>query len=246
MTSIITPSLVPVVNNAKLATVNTPTGKFAFMSALGTVPTSGWSGVVLSPVYYATPPADGIWDVDFVADPPSGQVLPIELPVAATLLEPSPDWLKGIRIRASENEIVETGLFVSTMAENESDYAKTVHNKQLEEYSSNAIVSKEIAVYDDSHQPIGFCGGFPPSIKMKKLRHRLVLTIVGPDEAKIRRCINEAIAAGLLAAIVAVFITGGAALSAAIAALKSYLISCLGASFDMRVDRKSHWIEWCT
>lgn len=246
MANLIDPILVPVVNDGKLAKVNTPVGSFAFISALGTVPTSGWSGFSLSPVYPIKPPSDGIWDIDFIADPPSGQTLPFELPVSATILEPAPDWLKGVRIRAATNEKVITDLLVSAMENQVDDYASNTHNKLLESYSSRAIISKEIAVYDDSFQPIGFCSGFPPRVKMKKLRHRLVLTIEGPDEGKIRRCINEAIAAGLLAAIVAVFITGGAALSAAIAALKSYLVSCLGSSFTIRVDRKSHWIEWCT
>lgn len=246
MTNLIDPVLVPIVNSAKLGTVKTPVGKFAFISALGTVPTSGWSGVALSPVYYVKPPEDGILDIDFVADPPSGHVLPIDLPVSATILEPAPDWLKGIRIRAAKNEVVESDTFVSAMSQQDDDFATKVHNKQLESYSTRAIVSKEIAVYDDSFQPIGFCSGFPPKVKMKKLRHRLTLKIEGPDEGKIRRCINEALAAGLIAAIIAAFVTGGAALSAAIAALKSYLISCLGASFSVRVDRSSHWITWCT
>lgn len=246
MANLIDPTLVPVVNDGKLATIKTPTGKFAFVSALGTVPTSGWSGIALSPVYYVKPPSDGIWDFDLVADPPSGEVLPFKLPVAATILEPAPDWLKGVRIRAATNDKVITEILVAAMAKSDDDYASTVHNKALEGYANRAIISKEIAVYDDSFQPIGFCGGFPPKVKMKKLRHRCVLTIEGPDEGKIRRCINEAIAAGLVAAIIAVWLTGGAALSAAIAALKSYLISCLGSSFSVRVDRKSHWITWCT
>src|SRR5438309_5827785 len=38
----------------------------------GTVATSGWSSPRLAPYYYLTPPTDGIWDFDFVADEPTG------------------------------------------------------------------------------------------------------------------------------------------------------------------------------
>ncbi len=88
------------------------------------------------------------------------------------------------------------------------------------------------------------CGGF--HIKMKKLRHQLELTVTGPDEARIRSCINQATTAGLIAAIVAAFATGGGALSAAVGAFLAALEACLGASFQVRIDNQSHWIEWCT
>lgn len=245
MANLIDPTLVPVVDDAKAVRFDTPIGSFLFVSATGRVPTSGWSDVALSPHYYAAPPADGIWDFDFIADAPSGLVLPIELPVSASVADGAPNWMKGIRVRAGKNEKLVTN-FLSLTQEKVADDLAFQASGFTENFSSRAIISQEIAVYDDSFQPIGFCSGFPPKVKMKKLRHRLILTIEGPDERKIRRCINEAIAAGLLAAIIAVFVTGGAALSAAIGALKSYLVACLGSGFEVRIDRRSHWIEWCT
>ncbi|MCZ8072977.1 MAG: hypothetical protein O9341_02485, partial [Paucibacter sp.] len=106
------------------------------------------------------------------------------------------------------------------------------------------LYRQDIASYDDSFNPIGFCGF--GSIKMKKLHHTLTLTVDGPDEAKIRRCVEEAMAVGLVAAIVAAFVTGGGALSAAVSAFLTQLEGCLGDSFSVRIDDRSEWVEWCT
>ena len=111
--------------------------------------------------------------------------------------------------------------------------------------AGSVIYQRELAVYDDSFQPIGFCSGFG-RIKMKKLRHELTLTVEGPDQKQIIDCVERSIAVGLIAAIIAAYVTGGAALSAAISAFLANLKSCLGEGFSVRVDDRSHWIEWCT
>jgi hypothetical protein len=232
--------LVKSVEKATAVAVRTPLGRQVFVAAIGIVPTSGWSGERLSPHYYVHPPADGIWEFSFVADPPAGPVLDVEVPVAAVTVRPCPDWVKGVKIIAADNN--KTVLLKREGKLREAENA----GGRFAARTSNVIYSDVIAVYDDSFQPIGLCGGFPPHIKMKKLRHELTLTVEGPDEAKIRRCVEQAIAAGLIAACIAAFVTGGAALPAAIAAATSALQGCLGRGFTVRFDDRSHWIEWCT
>lgn len=222
----------------RLPLIGPPGGRRIFVAAIGVVPSSGWSNAHLSPRYYITPPADGLWEFDFVADPPVGIVLAVELPIAATTLQPCPNWVRGVKIIAEQND-------ETVMLEREAELLEADSLiKKRKTVAGNVIVSERIAVYDDSFQPIGLCGGF--HVKMKKLRHELTVTIEGPDEAKIRRCLQQAVAAGIIAAIVAAFVTGGAALAAAISAALSSLEACLGSSFKVRFDNRSHWIEWCT
>jgi hypothetical protein len=86
------------------------------ITADGDVPTSGWTQPSLSPWFYVVPPADGIQDFDFVAEPPTGIVLPVVSPIsvhAVIARDPKDYWgkgkpLKGVRIHARENSIVAT------------------------------------------------------------------------------------------------------------------------------------------
>ena len=74
--------------------------------AVGSVTSSGWTNARLSPYYYITPPADGIYDFDLEATPPTGIALAVISPIAATLVVPTlPSWLKGVRIHASANNL---------------------------------------------------------------------------------------------------------------------------------------------
>ncbi len=66
----------------------------------GVAATSGWTDPHLSPFVYITPPDDGIQEFDFVATPPSGIVIPVETPIAATWEGNLPNWAKGIRIHS--------------------------------------------------------------------------------------------------------------------------------------------------
>jgi hypothetical protein len=216
-------------------------GQRLLINAVGTVPTSGWSDVRLNPVFYIDPPADGIWDFDLIGDPPVGPVLTVSLPVSATGTFSCPDWVRGVRVRA-ENGVIEDDVGFAERTAAVSNAKSRIDPLQ---FAGTAIIEETIAVWDDSHQPIGFCSGWPPKLKMKKLRHNLVVTIEAPDGNQIRRCLNEAAAAGLVAAIAAVVLTGGGALAAAIGAYVSYLKGCI-ANASVRVDNRSHWIEWCT
>jgi len=237
------PKSVPEVKSVSVIMFDTPTGPFLLVQATGVVPTSGWSGIALSPQYNIAPPEDGILVFDLIAHIPVGPVLQVISMVSAETIEPAPDWLKGVTIRGSTNSVttdkIENASRENTINIFNNDNAFTKDER-------NYIFNQTVAVYDDSFQPIGLCSGFG-SIKMKKLRHEITLIIEGPDESKIRRCFEESVAAGLIAGIAAVFLTGGLALSAALAAFKSYLIQCLAdSSFEVRIERSSHWIEWCT
>ena len=75
------------------------------ISAIGTVATSGWTHPALTPWAYITAPADGMLDLDFVASPPTGLALMVisTISVGKTIL--LPDWVRGVRIHASRNQI---------------------------------------------------------------------------------------------------------------------------------------------
>lgn len=78
--------------------------------ARGQVNSSGWTEGHLVPVHYVQPPPDGIYDVTFVARPPTGIVFWAFQPIQA---EPyrwgpfDPKELKGIRVIAETNQIEE-------------------------------------------------------------------------------------------------------------------------------------------
>ncbi|MGH8501974.1 MAG: hypothetical protein ACREVE_05775 [Gammaproteobacteria bacterium] len=233
------------VDTAEAFTHATPLGDILVISATGTVDTSGWTDIRFSPHFYATPPSDGIWDFDLIGDPPSGIVAEVVLPVAAMGVFPKQEWVRGVRIRAETNQI-ESGL-ASKPSKTIPFHAVIKRVQPLTR--TNVIVERELVTYDDSIQPTGGTRGrgWPPriSFEMKKLRHTLVLTVEGPDQEEIHRCLNESAIVALLAALVAAAGTGGAALPAAISAFLSALTNCLGYK-TARVDDRSHWIKWWT
>ncbi|SDD85973.1 hypothetical protein [Pedobacter soli] len=80
------------------------------INAYGTVKTGGWSNGKLSPYVYIVPPADGIYEFDFVANKPVGIVTEVITPIHSKpyFLAKFPSDLKGVKIYASTNFIVET------------------------------------------------------------------------------------------------------------------------------------------
>lgn len=74
----------------------------------GKVSSSGWTSAELGAWHYIEPPADGIQDFDFTAEPPTGISLTVISPIAASLHVPvdvDNYWgterpLKGVRIHA--------------------------------------------------------------------------------------------------------------------------------------------------
>jgi hypothetical protein len=63
---------------------------------------------VLVPKKYDSPPQDGIYELDFVLNNSSEEVANVELEVEVVFRVKSlPDWVKGVKINASENSDIE-------------------------------------------------------------------------------------------------------------------------------------------
>ena len=74
------------------------------ITASGTVPTGGWSNPKLDPYIYIQAPPNGIYDFNFVADPPEGVATQVITPIEAVYTwEHFPEGVKGIRVHASQN-----------------------------------------------------------------------------------------------------------------------------------------------
>lgn len=75
------------------------------ITAHGWVPTTGWSHPVLSPYIYVMPPRDGILDLSFLANAPTGLALQVftRIRVVESLLVPR--WVIGVRVHASTNAL---------------------------------------------------------------------------------------------------------------------------------------------
>jgi hypothetical protein len=217
-----------------------PTLPDLFIASSGEVSTSGWSGERLSPRFYISPPPDGIWDFDFFADPPAGVALDVVVPVHASRFTHSADWVRGIRVHAGQDG----SQHVETKLDTNAKFATVQRLSVLESALGANIYQRDIAHFEDSWQPIGMCSLI--SVKMKKLKHTLTLTIEGPDRQHMEKCAQQAFAVGIMAAIAAAFATGGLGLKAAIEAAVGYLVGCLGSGYNVRFDDRSHWEEWCT
>jgi hypothetical protein len=81
-----------------------------FIDASGETGTTGWTNGILSPYIYVKPPADGIYEFDFIADEPHGIVPEVITPIKAKTFQWKnyPLTIKGIKVYASSNEITET------------------------------------------------------------------------------------------------------------------------------------------
>jgi hypothetical protein len=79
------------------------------VKAFGTTRTGGWTYPRLEPVIYVMPPKDGIQDLNFVADEPTGgstdAITPVETPELD--LGTVPEWTKGVRVLAETNNMEE-------------------------------------------------------------------------------------------------------------------------------------------
>lgn len=236
-------AIIPRVTMVRCAILDVLPAPLLTVAALGEVNTTGWSGFRLSPRYYLVPPADGLWDFTFNADAPVGAVGQVVLPVGAMVVEVAPPWLKGVRVNAASNSMVDQiggSASPAMLAAQAASVAPVMAPVTFGASGARVIVRQSLAAFDDSFQPTGTIhwhndgpfGTPTPHVEMKKLHHELTLVVEGPDEARIRSCINQAIAAGLIAAIAAAFATGGLALQAAISAALTALTACLGNNFS--------------
>jgi hypothetical protein len=83
----------------------------ALVKAKGKVTTGGYKNPRLEPVKYSAPPADGIQDLRFMADAPTGMVTQVitELETPLLRIEKIPDWFRGVRVIAEKNKIEKLG-----------------------------------------------------------------------------------------------------------------------------------------
>jgi hypothetical protein len=79
------------------------------VDAEGNAREGGWIKIQLVPHEYSTPPADadGIYEFDFKAQPPSNAAIQVITPVEASYtINPMPESLVGVKIYAENNEII--------------------------------------------------------------------------------------------------------------------------------------------
>ncbi len=100
-------SLVYQVDNVDLFILKTQPPSL-HITAFGETRSSGWTSPQLAPRLPLVPPADGIWDFDFIAMPPaSGTIVtPALAPITADVLWPSmPPDARGVRVHAATNSV---------------------------------------------------------------------------------------------------------------------------------------------
>jgi hypothetical protein len=223
------------VDSVSATIVSTPYPQLQ-VTAAGMVRTGGWSRPHLNPRVYVEPPEDGVLELDFVADAPFAPAIQVLRPIEGSLVSYNPEpWIRGVRVYSETNSMDAQVLVAQAQRFADPDEGLR---------SARAILTFPIASFEDSWQPTGsFCGFLKP--EMKKLRHDLVLIVEGPDEARIRACVAQALTGAVVAALVAAFTTGGVGLGPAIAAAVASLQGCLGESFSVRFDRRSEWVHWC-
>jgi hypothetical protein len=243
-------ALISKVANAGAFVVRVGVPDRLILVAAGEVPTTGWTHGRLTPRFYSTPPSDGVWDFDFIADPPYGIVVDVLCAIAAgaSLAEP-PAWLKGVRVHGEQNDVLATFSEIAgskaKMAVGSPAPAKTL--------ITTANYSRDLGTFEDSHQPTGTIhwkndgplGAPNPHPEFKKLVHRIRLWVEGPTQSEIDRCVAVAFTAAALAMIAAAISSGG--LGAAAGAIEiglSTLTGCLGKSYTAGVTDESHWEYW--
>ena len=72
----------------------------------GNTRTSGWLIPQLVPYEYVAPPADGIYEFDFKAQPRAGIATPTTIPIKTSHTMLLPNNLRGVKIYAEENNMV--------------------------------------------------------------------------------------------------------------------------------------------
>lgn len=101
------PTLVYRVDRVRLAILESDPPQLQ-IEAQGTVRTGGWHNAELVEIVYVTPPADGIWEYDFMAEPPDGPSTTALEPIEARTVRRSiPPGAKGIRVRGETNSVEE-------------------------------------------------------------------------------------------------------------------------------------------
>jgi hypothetical protein len=76
------------------------------IDADGETRSNNWTNPELQPWVYIQPPPDGIWDFDFVAEPPSRPSNPVIVPIQAQhVWKDLPPEVRGIRVHSETNSV---------------------------------------------------------------------------------------------------------------------------------------------
>ena len=234
------------------------------VSAAGITRSTGYSNPRLIARTYVTPPADGVLELDFVADPPTGIVLYVQCPVEANVMVPDlPDWVRGVRIVAETN-VVDQMFPEPLELPQPPDGEATEDDARLIGEASDGSAAQSLLLDEEegfvlrqtegsrctdfllvsTHIPEvktewrikcvvkdPFSGKCLVKTKVPQLfrrtsKLRLMARVCVPDGNdiwdEVRDCIEQAIAAGLLASLVS-----GGNLAVGAAVLKKYLLACL-------------------
>lgn len=115
------------------------------IKASGTVTSSGWKNSMLVPHNFDSPPPDGIYDFDFVAEPPKDISIPVLMPIGATLkLESIPENFKGIRIHGGNSNYKEKIMTEQILEPNSFE----LHNQDTQiTYSTTSFIGKPQLYY---------------------------------------------------------------------------------------------------
>ncbi|HEX4965253.1 MAG TPA: hypothetical protein VF173_30875 [Thermoanaerobaculia bacterium] len=78
------------------------------IDAGGETRTNNWTDPELQPWIYIQPPPDGVYDFDFVAEPPRGPSNDVITPIQAQYVwKDLPDEVRGIRVHSETNSVTE-------------------------------------------------------------------------------------------------------------------------------------------
>lgn len=75
------------------------------IQANGMVSSSGWGPAQLIARPDQKPSADGIWEIDFLANKPTGIVMPVKRPINASATLEIPAWVQTVKVNAEHNSI---------------------------------------------------------------------------------------------------------------------------------------------
>lgn len=229
---------VPEVQTVEVLRFQDADGARLFVHVMGSVDSAGWSRLGLRPRFYALPPADGLWEFDFEGDPPEGAALVLALPVTAETTVAVPGWLCGVKVYAATGSQSSTTITSAVLS-------RTAGRPVVPAVPADTCILRSVlASYSDRIRPVRTPApdGLP---RTKALHHELLLTLAGPDESRIHRCLAAITSLGLVDAVAAAYSRSGGLLFIAVAALLVHSRDDLGDAYQIRVDDLSNWVD-CT
>lgn len=146
--------------------------------AQGKASTTGWTNLRLEPWVYTQPPPDGIWDFDFVGDPPTATNLKYLTPaIAAPYIWEGWSWkeLRGVRVHSITNQLMaEVGAPAETRALHRGldlHLSEPLRLERLADGEDGPATPKEAVLVDPRDLEAFFEGKPPTDIKLEDGLH---------------------------------------------------------------------------